>query len=242
MKPLAGKTALVTGGSRGIGRAIIERLTADGARVVFGYHQAKEEALAVAAETGAHPVMADLSVHGEVAGLVAQAGETLGGLDALVNNAGIWLPHSRFDEADEATYDRVMAVNAKSTFFAVQHASPLLRDGGRIVNLSSIATGRPTPGNAIYAASKAAVEQFTIIAAQELGSRRITVNCIAPGAIDTALLRQSLPPQLLARTARNTLFARLGTGDDIAGIVAFLLGPDSAWITGQTITAAGGLL
>ncbi|GLZ78005.1 3-oxoacyl-ACP reductase [Actinorhabdospora filicis] len=242
MKPLTGKTALVTGGSRGIGRAITERLTADGARVVFGYHQSKDEAQAVAEATGALPVRADLAVHGDVVDLVTQAGEALGGLDALVNNAGIWLPHGRFDDADEASYDRVMAVNAKATYFAIHHAAPRLRDGGRVVNLSSIATGRPTPGNAVYAASKAAVEQFTAIAAQELGPRRITVNCVAPGAVDTELLRGSLPPQLLARTARNTPFARLGTGDDIAGIVAFLLGPDAAWITGQTITAAGGLL
>lgn len=242
MKPLMGKTALVTGGSRGIGRAIIERLTADGARVAFGYHRSKDEAMDVAAATGAHPVRADLAVHGDVLDLVAQADEVLGGLDALVNNAGTWLPGGRFDDADEASYDQVMAVNAKSTFFAIHHASPRLRDGGRVVNLSSIATGRPTPGNAVYAASKAAVEQFTAIAAQELGPRGITVNCVAPGAVDTALLRTSLPPQLLARTARNTAFARLGTGEDIAGVVAFLLGPDGAWITGQTITAAGGLL
>ena len=242
MKSLAGMTALVTGGSRGIGQAIVERLTADGVRVAFGYHHAHEAAKQVAADTGAHPIRADLATHQGVVHLVAQAGDAFGGLDALVNNAAVWLPRCRFGEADESTYDEVMAVNAKSVFFAIQHAAPRLRDGGRIVNVSSIATLRPTPGNAIYAASKAAVEQFTAIAAQELGARRITVNCVAPGATDTALLRQSLPPQLVERVARNTLFARLGTGEDIAGIVAFLLSPDSAWITGQTITASGGLL
>ena len=242
MSPLVGKTALVTGGSRGIGRAVVERLTGDGVRVAFGYHSADEAAEEVAAATGAHPIRSDIATRAGGAALVEQADERLGGLDALVNNAAVWLPNSRFDEADEATYDRAMAVNAKSVFFAIQHAAPRLRDGARIVNVSSIATRRPTPGNAIYAASKAAVEQFTAIAAQELGARNITVNCIAPGATDTALLQESLPPKLLARAARNTLFARLGTGHDIAGVVAFLLGPDSAWITGQTISATGGLL
>jgi 3-oxoacyl-[acyl-carrier protein] reductase len=242
MNQLAGKTALVTGGSRGIGQAIVERLTADGVRVAFGYHKADDAAEQVAVATGAHPIRADLATYAGVVDLVEQADKVLGGFDALVNNAAIWLPRSRFDEADEATYDQAMAVNAKSVFFAIQHAAPRLRDGGRIVNVSSIATRRPTPGNAIYAASKAAVEQFTAIGAQELGARRITVNCVAPGATDTALLQQSLPPQLLARAARNTLFARLGTGEDIAGIVAFLLGPDAGWITGQTISATGGLL
>ncbi|MEV0648273.1 SDR family oxidoreductase [Phytomonospora sp. NPDC050363] len=242
MSPLVGKTALVTGGSRGIGRAIVERLTDDGVRVAFGYHRDDDAAGEVAAATGAHPIRSDIATRAGVGELVERADELLGGLDALVNNAAVWLPRSRFDEADEATYDRAMSVNAKSVFFAIQQAAPRLRDGSRIVNLSSIATRRPTPGNAIYAAGKAAVEQFTAIAAQELGDRGITVNCVAPGATDTALLQQSLPPQLLARAARNTLFARLGTGRDIAGVVAFLLGPDSAWITGQTIGANGGLL
>ncbi|MEU9197925.1 SDR family oxidoreductase [Streptomyces hundungensis] len=242
MGSLTGRTVLVTGGSRGIGRAIVERLTTDGARVVFGYHRAEEAAKDVAAATGAHPVRADLANSAEVAELFAEAERATGALDVLVANAAVWLPHSRIEEASEETYDRVMAVNTKGTFLALQHASTRLRDGGRVITMSSIGVRRPTPGNAVYAASKAAVEQFTAVAAQELGPRRITVNCVAPGATDTEMLRQSLPPRLLERAARNTVLGRLGTGDDIAGIVAFLAGPDSGWITGQTISATGGML
>lgn len=242
MGSLTGRTALVTGGSRGIGRAIVERLTAEGARVVFGYHRARDAAQEVAAATGAHPVQADVADAAQVAELFTTAERAVGELDVLVANAAVWLPHARIGEASEETYDRVMAVNTKGTFLALQHASTRLRDGGRVITMSSIAARRPTPGNAVYAASKAAVEQFTAVAAQELGQRRITVNCVAPGATDTELLRQSLPPRLVERAARNTVLGRLGTGEDIAGIVAFLAGPDSGWITGQTIPATGGLL
>ncbi|MFI6642482.1 SDR family oxidoreductase [Streptomyces sp. NPDC050504] len=242
MGHLAGLTALVTGGSRGIGRSVVERLSADGVRVVFGYHQAEQAAQEVASATGAHPVRADIADAKAVAALFDQAERAVGPLDVLVSNAAVWLPHSRIEEATEETYDRVMAVNAKGTFLTLQHASTRLRDGGRVITMSSVGVRRPAPGNAVYAASKAAVEQFTAVAAQELGPRRITVNCIAPGATDTELLRQSLPPRLLERAARNTVLGRLGTGDDIAGIVAFLAGPDAAWITGQTISATGGLL
>lgn len=242
MGSLAGRTALVTGGSRGIGRSIVERLTAEGAEVVFAYHQARAAADEVAAATGAHPVRADIADAKAVAALFEQAEQAVGGLDVLVANAAVWLPHARIEEASEETYDRVMAVNTKGTFLALQHASTRLRDGGRVITMSSVGVRRPTPGNAVYAASKAAVEQFTAVAAQELGPRRITVNCVAPGATDTEMLRQSLPPRLLERAARNTVLGRLGTGDDIAGIVAFLAGPDAAWITGQTISATGGLL
>ncbi|MGW4797385.1 SDR family oxidoreductase [Nonomuraea sp. NPDC004297] len=242
MGSLPGKTALITGGSRGIGRSIVERLTAEGARVVFSYRQAKDAAHEVAAATGAQPIQADIAVASELADLFDLAEQSVGRLDILVNNAAVWLPSGRIEEADEATYDTMMAVNAKGTFLALQHAAARLADGGRVINLSSIGTRRPAPGNAIYAASKAAVEQFTAIAALELGVRRITVNCVSPGATDTAMLEQSLPPKLHARAARNTVLGRLGTGDDIAGIIAFLAGPDAGWITGQTISANGGLL
>ncbi|MGW2231583.1 SDR family oxidoreductase [Streptomyces formicae] len=242
MGNLAGRTALVTGGSRGIGRAIVERLTADGARVAFGYHRAEAEARDVASATGAVPVRADLCDAVAVADLFAQAEKAVGEPDILVTNAAVWLPDSRIEDASEETYDRVMAVNTKGTFLALQQAATRVRDGGRVITMSSVSVRRPTPGNALYAASKAAVEQFTTVAAQEFGPRKITVNCVAPGATDTEMLRQSLPPRLLERAARNTVFGRLGTGEDIAGIVAFLAGPDAGWITGQTISATGGLL
>jgi 3-oxoacyl-[acyl-carrier protein] reductase len=175
---LTGKTALVTGGSRGIGRAIVERLARDGAAVAFSFlrHQpaAGKVVAAVAAAGGnAHAVRADLGRLAEVRRLFDQAERHLGGLDIVVNNAAVVVTTS-VAEASERAFDRVMAVNAKGTFFALQQAARRLRDGGRIVNLSTVNTVLPGPGVAIYAASKAAVEQFTRVAARELAGRGIT--------------------------------------------------------------------
>jgi 3-oxoacyl-[acyl-carrier protein] reductase len=166
---LAGKLALVTGGSRGIGRAIVKRLAADGAAVVFSFlrdQTAAEEVMAAVQAAGgnAYAVQADLGRLAEVWRLFDQAERHLGGLDILVNNASVVVTVS-IAEATEQAYDRVMAVNSRGTFFALQQAARRLRDGGRIVNLSTVNTVLPAPGVAIYAASKAAVEQFTLVAA-----------------------------------------------------------------------------
>jgi 3-oxoacyl-[acyl-carrier protein] reductase len=242
---LAGKLALVTGGSRGIGRAIVKRLAADGAAVVFSFlrdQRAAEEVMAAVQAAGgnAYAVQADLGRLAEVRRLFDQAERHLGGLDILVNNASVVVTVS-IAEATEQAYDRVMAVNSRGTFFALQQAARRLHDGGRIVNLSTVNTVLPAPGVAIYAASKAAVEQFTRVAARELAGRGITVNTVSPGATDTAMFRGANPPDAPERAAAMTPLGRLGQPADVADVVAFLVGPDARWLTGQNLRASGGL-
>jgi 3-oxoacyl-[acyl-carrier protein] reductase len=236
---LAGKTAVVTGGSRGIGRAIVRRLAADGARVVFSYRQDKVAADALARELGdAVAVRADQE---DLASIEALFEPVAGGLDILVNNAAV-NPHAPIRDITPELFDRAMTVNAKFPLLAMQRAEPLLRDGGRIISISTLNTAVPVPGIALYCASKAALEQFTKVAARELGPRGITVNTVSPGATDTDLLRSSNPPEALERLPPLTALGRLGTPSDIADVVAFLAGPDARWITGQNIQATGGLI
>lgn len=236
---LAGKTAVVTGGSRGIGRAIVRRLAADGARVVFSYRQDKAAADALARETGnAVAVRADQEDPASIEALLEPAA---GGLDILVSNAAISAQAPIRDITPEL-FDRAMTVNAKFPLLAMQAAEPLLRDGGRIISISTLNTAMPAPGIALYCASKAALEQITKVAAREFGPRGITVNTVSPGATDTDLLRTSNPPEALEQTAALTALGRLGEPADIADVVAFLAGPDARWITGQNILATGGLI
>ncbi|WP_229069200.1 SDR family oxidoreductase [Actinoplanes sp. DH11] len=235
---LAGRTALVTGGSRGIGRAVVRRLARDGARVVFTFHAAAGAAAELAAATGAEPVRCDQADLGTLADVFAPVRD---GLDILVNNAAVNVPQPIAD-LTPADFDRVMTVNAKFPLFAMQAAAPLLREHGRIVNVSTLNTRVPAPGLALYAASKAALEQFTAVAARELGPRGITVNTVSPGATDTDLLHATNPPAALAQTAALTALGRLGRPEDIAAVVAFLVSPDASWVTGQNIAATGGLL
>jgi 3-oxoacyl-[acyl-carrier protein] reductase len=236
---LAGKTAVVTGGSRGIGRAIVRRLAADGARVVFSYRQDKAAADALARETGnAVAVRADQEDPASIEALLEPAA---GGLDILVSNAAISAQALIRDITPEL-FDRAMTVNAKFPLLAIQAAEPLLRDGGRIISISTLNTAMPAPGIALYCASKAALEQITKVAAREFGPRGITVNTVSPGATDTDLLRTSNPPEALEQTAALTALGRLGEPAEIADVVAFLAGPDARWITGQNILATGGLI
>ena len=246
MGVLDGKEALVTGGSRGIGRAIVQRLARDGAQVVFSFHDNKAAAEdVVAAVDGcggrAFAVQADQGRMQDLERLFYQADQHLGGLDILVNNAGI-NPLTGILDVAEPDYDRVMAVNAKGPFFAMQYAARTLPDGGRIINISTLSTVLPVPGKALYVASKAAVEQFTAVAARELGGRGITVNSVSPGITDTDMLRATNPPESIAQAAALTALQRLGQPADIANVVAFLAGPDSGWITGQNLRVTGGFL
>ena len=236
---IAGKTAVVTGGSRGIGRAIVRRLAADGARVVFSYRQDKSAADALARELGdAVAVRADQEDPASIEVLFEPVAD---GLDILVNNAAV-NPHALIRDITPELFDRAMTVNAKFPLLAMQRAEPLLRDGGRIISISTFNTVVPGPGIALYCASKAALEQFTKVAARELGPRGITVNTVSPGATDTDLLRSSNPPEALERIPALTALGRLGEPADIADVVAFLAGPDARWITGQNIRATGGLI
>ena len=238
--------ALVTGGSRGIGRAIVERLARDGASVVFSFESdenaAAEVVAAVRAGGGrAFAVRADQGRSEDLQRLAEEAERYLGGVDVLVCNAGINPPVGILD-ATEADFDRVMAVNAKGPYFLMQLVGRKLPDGGRIINISSLSTALPVPGSSLYVGSKAALEQFTAVAAREFGARGITVNCVSPGATDTELLRTANPGQTFEDTKALTALQRLGEPADIANVVAFLAGPDSAWITGQNLRVTGGLL
>ncbi|MFB4315903.1 SDR family oxidoreductase [Actinomadura sp. 21ATH] len=236
---LTGRTALVTGGTRGIGRAIVRRLARDGARVVFGFKESRAAADELVRELdGAVAVRADHEDPACVEALFEPVGD---GLDILVNNAAVNSP-APIAEVTAAEFDRVMTVNAKVPFLAMRRAGEVLRDGGRIVNISTLNTALPVPGLAMYSASKAALERFTAVAAREYGGRGITVNTVSPGTTDTDLLRATNPPEALERTVAFTALGRLGRPSDIADVVAFLAGPDAGWITGQNIRATGGLI
>ncbi|WP_245651356.1 SDR family oxidoreductase [Streptosporangium amethystogenes] len=246
MAVLEGKAAVVTGGSRGIGRAIVERLARDGADVLFSYANAAASAGEVewgVKEAGgsARAVQVDLGRPGAAEWLMETAEEFLGGLDILVNNAVLSFTPIAIAETTEELYDRAMAVNAKAAFLTIRYAAGHMRDGGRIINISTLNTVRPAPGIAPYVASKGALEQLTAVAARELGGRGITVNTVSPGATDTDLLRGTNPEGVLTQVAAMTPLARLGEPSDIADVVAFLAGPDSRWLTGQNIHANGGL-
>lgn len=246
MTVLEGRAAVVTGGSRGIGRAIVERLARDGADVVFTYAKAATSAGEVertVKEAGgsARAVQVNLGKRGAAQWLMETAEELLGGLDILVNNAALSFTPIPIADTTEELYDRAMAVNAKAAFLTIRYAAKHMRDGGRIVNISTLNTVRPAAGNAPYAASKGALEQLTAVAARELGERGITVNTVSPGATDTDLLRGTNPEELLTQIAALTPLSRLGAPSDIADVVAFLVGPDGRWLTGQNLQANGGL-
>lgn len=162
------------------------------------------------------------------------------GLDLLVANAGI-IAHTPLDQLTVDEWDRIMGINARGTFLTVQYAARQIRDGGRIITMSTIGTGWPSPGETAYAASKAAVEQLTRVASRELGSRGITANTVSLGPTDTDLLRSGAPAEALDGAAAMTALGRIGQPTDIADLIALLTRPDNRWITGQNIHADGGL-
>lgn len=245
-EPLRGKTALVTGGSRGIGRAIVERLAGDGAAVVFSYASDKNAAEEVVAQGRAlpgtvHAEQADFTSSQAAGDLFAAAQNRLDALDILVNNAGIGSGRPPLAQTEDALYDRVMDTNLRSTFVLMREAARHLRAGGRIVNLSTINTVSPAPGLALYAASKGAIEQLTAVAATELGGRGITVNSVSPGYTDTEMLRRATGEEALAALAAESPFGRIGQPADIADVVAFLVSEDGRWMTGQNLRVSGGV-
>ncbi len=246
MGTLEGKTAVVTGGSRGIGRAIVQRLADEGASVAFSFvanRAAADEVVAASAGPGRRIIalQADQGSVGDQQRLMAEAEHLLGGLDILVINAGVG-PAQLFTEISEADYDRVMGVNVKGPFFALQYAAAHLRENGRIITISSLSTALPEAGAGLYCASKAALELFTAVLAREVAPRGITVNAVSPGATDTELLHAENPPGAVDTYIQLTAMGRLGRPEEIAGVVAFLAGPDAGWITGQNIRATGGLI
>ena len=242
----AGKVAIVTGASRGIGAAVAERLAQDGLAVVVNYagDAAPAEALAgkIAAAGGrAISIRADVSNPSEVARMFDAAEAAFGGVDVLVNNAGLMIVKPIVD-TDDAVFDRQIAVNLKGTFNGMREAARRLRSGGRIVNFSTSVVGTKFENYGVYAATKSAVETLTAILSKELRGRSITVNAVASGPTATHLFLEGKSPEMIARLAKMTPLERLGQPEDIAAAVAFLVGPDGAWTNGQVLRANGGMV
>jgi 3-oxoacyl-[acyl-carrier protein] reductase len=240
------KVAIVTGASRGIGAAIAERLAGDGFAVVINYagKAAEAEALAERIEQNggkALTAQADVSDAASVGRLFDAAEAAFGGVDILVNNAGI-MRLAPLAEADDALIDSQIAVNLKGVINTLREASRRLRSGGRIINLSSSVVGLYQPTYAVYAATKAGVEAMTRVLAKELSGRNITVNAVAPGPTATALFLDGKPQEVIDHLSKLAPLERLGQPQDIAAAVAFLAGPDGAWVNGQVLRANGGIV
>ena len=240
------KVALVTGASRGIGAAIAQRLASDGFTVIVNYAEnaAPAEALVRAIEqAGGHALAAkaDVSDAADVRRLFDAAETAFGGLDVLVNNAGI-MSLASIADADDASFDRQIAVNLKGTFNTLREAATRLRAGGRIINFSSSVVALLQPTYAVYAATKAGVEAMTSVFAKELRGRDITVNAVAPGPTATDLFLNGKPQEVVDRLAKLAPLERLGQPSDIANTVAFLASPDGGWVNGQVLRANGGII
>ncbi|MBD2433638.1 MULTISPECIES: SDR family oxidoreductase [Fischerella] len=245
MPSLAGKIAIVTGASRGIGRAIALKLAEQGASVTVNYAGNAEKPQEVVAEieklgSKAIAVQADISKVAEIQKLFDQTIEKFGKVDILVNNAGA-IVYKPITEVTEAEFDKIFAVNVKGTYFACQQAAHRMADGGRIINFSSSTTAMMLPTYSAYVGTKGAVEQITRIVAKELGSRGITVNAISPGPTDTELFRQGKTEEQINRLAQASALGGLGEVQDIADVVAFLASDEARWITGQNIRVNGGV-
>ena len=234
---LEGKTALVTGASKGIGRAIAQELAAAGASVVVGYRSGREEAEALAAELGGRAVQADVSEPEEAKRLVEEAGE----LDVLVNNAGLTRDGliARMPDDDWRT---VLETNLSSVFYTCRAVTRgmMRRRAGAIVNVSSIVGVHGNWGQTNYAASKAGIIGFTKALARELGSRGVRANVVAPGYVKTQLT-EVLPEELQGAMLANTPLGRLGDPEDVAGAVRFLCSDEASFITGEVLLVDGGL-
>jgi 3-oxoacyl-[acyl-carrier protein] reductase len=240
------KVALVTGASRGIGAAIAQRLASDGFTVIVNYAEsaAPAEALVRTIEQAggrALAAKADVSNAADVRRLFDAAQTAFGGVDVLVNNAGI-MSLATVANADDASFDRQIAVNLKGTFNTLREAATRLRTGGRIINFSSSVVALLQPTYAVYAATKAGVEAMTSVFAKELRGRDITVNAVAPGPTATDLFLNGKPQEVVERLAKLAPLERLGQPSDIASTVAFLAGPDGGWVNGQVLRANGGII
>jgi 3-oxoacyl-[acyl-carrier protein] reductase len=240
------KVAIVTGASRGIGSAIAGRLAADGFIVLvnFAGNTAAAEALVRKIESAGGRAMtaqADISDPAAVARMFDAADAAYGGVDVLVNNAGI-MKLATVADSDDAMFDSQVAINLKGTFNTLRQAARRLRDRGRIINLSSSVVGLYQPTYAVYAATKAGVEALTHVLTKELRGRNITVNSVAPGPTATDLFLNGKPPEVVERLAKLAPLERLGQPADIAAAVAFLAGPDGAWVNGQTLRVNGGII
>lgn len=240
------RVAIVTGASKGIGRAIALRLARDGMAVVVNYSSSKDAADEVVAEIEsgggkAVAVRADIGTSSGVSALFDAAEENFGGADVIANNAGM-MKLAPLTETSDADFERQIALNLTGTFYGIREGGKRLRDGGRIINFSSSTVGVQGPGYGPYVASKAGVEGMTLIASRELAKRKITVNTIAPGPVETELFMQGKSEEVVQAIVRNIPLGRLGQPEDIASVVSFIAGPDGGWVNGQTLRANGGLI
>jgi len=238
------RVAIVTGGSRGIGRAIVRRLAADGYQVVVNFAGNQQEADAAVAEAGAEnaiAVQADVADAGAVEALFATAVERFGGVDVVVNSAGR-MDLAPLADFDLAVLDEQLRVNVRGTFVVSQQAVRTLRDGGALINLSSSVVGLAIPSYSVYAAGKGGVEAMTLILARELRGRDVTVNTVAPGPTATDLYLDGKDRETVDRAAQAPPLQRLGTPEDVANVVAFLAGPDGHWVNGQVLRSNGGVI
>ncbi|ACY18304.1 SDR family NAD(P)-dependent oxidoreductase [Haliangium ochraceum] len=249
---LHGKTALVTGGSRSVGRDIALRLAQAGADVIVTYRAEAAAAAAVveqirAMDRRAQALAVDLKGTAEIAGLVERvtgvlAGWGTGGLDILIHNAGMAL-HQPIASVSEDAFDAVVDLNFKSVVFLTQALLPSLNDGGRIIAIGSGLSRFSMPGFSVYGPLKAALERFMAYLAVELAERGITANAVSPGALDTDFNAAALAhnPQMRAHISSITALGRMGVAEDVGGVVAMLCSPAARWITGERIEVSGGM-
>ncbi|MEV6885069.1 MULTISPECIES: SDR family oxidoreductase [unclassified Streptomyces] len=240
------RVAIVTGGSRGIGRAVSRKLAEDGLAVVVNYARgaaAADETVAAITEAGgrAVAVQADVAEEKEVAALFDRAEAEFGGVDVVVNSAGR-MTLSPIADLDLAALDAMHRTNIRGTFVVAQQAARRLREGGAFIGFSTSVVGAQFPTYGAYTASKGAVEAMTMILARELRGRNITVNTVAPGPTATDLFLDGKTPEQIDRLAKTPPLERLGTPEDIAAVVAFLGSPAGHWVNGQILRANGGLV
>ena len=244
---LKNKVALVTGSSQGIGAAIALALGAQGASVVVNYpfDADKDRADGVVADVIANggqaaAAKADVTRMDQLTALFDIAQDQFGGLDIVVSNAGGFANIKPFVETTEADYDQTVGLNAKANFFAMQLAAKRVRDGGRIIVLSSSTPSLPYPGCAVYAGSKAACQTYAKVLSKEIGARGVTVNAVSPGPTETEGMRNTTPLEAKQRAIAITPLGRLGQPEDVADVVCFLATENARWITGQNVPACGG--